>query len=88
MRSEVKYRVQAFVLSYVANFFASMHNPSYVGKNFTWQKFPDLATRMACSNLHISIHLSESDKVTAEDFARKMAIEFSTQLIKEQGTIL
>jgi hypothetical protein len=74
--------VHLYTISYVANFFACMLNPIYVGTNFTWEKFPELVSRLARSSLYMSVILKDTEEEAAELLVQDIAVNFATQLVR------
>lgn len=76
--------VEKTCLTVVGEMFASFHNPKFRYPEFTWDKFPDLASNYCVQQ--ISIHTDARNRVKMEEhaatFSRRIAAEY-VQLMTE-----
>ena len=65
--------------------FASMLNPKYRGKNFDWNRFPDMCEQLTKSQVHLSTSkkLTKKDVESAMEASKREAIH----LMNESGIL-
>lgn len=78
LRDKDRLKIDAVCLAATSELFASMINEKNRGPNFTWGKFPDLASRLGTSSVLISNDWN-NNKI---EEVKKYASEYCEQLAR------
>lgn len=80
-----KIQTQISLIAYatVSNLFATFHNEKMRGKNFTWEKFPNLAEKNVKTQIFLSVVLKDEKKQKeAEEYGKKLGLEIASNMVK------
>lgn len=65
----------------VSTEFATFHNPSMRGKNFSWDKFPEMMEGSGWRNCWMTVTIPDRHKEAAETFARDLSKKIAQNLV-------
>lgn len=78
-----KDQIELLCYSYISSMFAMFHNPRYRGKNFTWDKFPEMCVTHCQEQIFLSLNISPKFEKRYKNIAKAISLEIANRMVKE-----